>query len=79
MSTNTGEYRTLCRGYRAVALLSRRVFTRKGLAQQRLAADGKVKRRLPWPDRGGGLGDYNYYCRNMLAVAYLDGVRPRRV
>jgi rhamnogalacturonan endolyase len=43
------------------------------------AATGKVKRRLPWPDRGGGLGDYNYYCRNMLAVAYLDGVRPHLI
>lgn len=36
---------------------------------------GKVTRRLPWPDRSGYAG-YNYWSRNMLAVAYLDGRQP---
>jgi len=39
---------------------------------------GRVVRRIPWPSREG-LGDYNYYCRNFLAVAYLDGRRPHIV
>ncbi len=36
---------------------------------------GKVKRQLPWPDREG-LDEYNYYCRNLLGIAYLDGKQP---
>ena len=39
---------------------------------------GKVAGRVPWPSREG-LGKYNYYCRNFLAVAYLDGKRPHVV
>lgn len=39
---------------------------------------GKVLRRIPWPDRSG-YEDYNYYCRNMLGVAYLDGKRPHLI
>jgi rhamnogalacturonan endolyase len=36
---------------------------------------GKVVERVPWPSREG-VGKYNYYCRNFLGVAYLDGKRP---
>ncbi len=36
---------------------------------------GQVKRRLPWPDREG-FEDYNFYSRNLLGVAYLDGRNP---
>ncbi len=36
---------------------------------------GKIKKRLPWPDRAG-LDEYNYYCRNLLGIAYLDGEHP---
>jgi len=36
---------------------------------------GQVKKRLPWPSREG-FDDYNYYSRNLLGVAYLDGQRP---
>ncbi|NLE61479.1 MAG: silent information regulator protein Sir2 [Planctomycetes bacterium] len=36
---------------------------------------GKATRKLPWPDRSG-YASYNYWSRNMLAVAYLDGKRP---
>lgn len=39
---------------------------------------GKVKKRLPWPDREG-LEDYNYFSRNLLGVAYLDGQRPHLI
>lgn len=39
---------------------------------------GKVLRKIPWPDRSG-YEDYNYYCRNMLGVAYLDGKRPHLI
>lgn len=39
---------------------------------------GKVVERLPWPDREG-LEDYNYYCRNLLGIAYLDGQRPHLI
>ncbi len=39
---------------------------------------GKVVARVPWPSREG-VGKYNYYCRNFLAVAYLDGERPHLV
>lgn len=40
---------------------------------------GKQITKTPWPSREGFLGlssDYNYYCRNQLAVAYLDGKTP---
>jgi len=39
---------------------------------------GKITKRVPWPGREG-CGDYNYYCRNLLAVAYLDGKRPHLI
>lgn len=39
---------------------------------------GKIKKRLPWPSREG-FDDYNYYSRNLLGVAYLDGRRPHLV
>lgn len=39
---------------------------------------GKVERRIPWPDRSG-YEKYNYYCRNLLGIAYLDGKRPHLI
>jgi rhamnogalacturonan endolyase len=39
---------------------------------------GQVKKRLPWPDREG-FDDYNYYCRNLLGIGYLDGARPHLI
>jgi len=36
---------------------------------------GKVLKKIAWPSREG-FDDYNYYCRNFLGVAYLDGLRP---
>jgi rhamnogalacturonan endolyase len=39
---------------------------------------GKVVQKLPWPSREG-FDDYNYFCRNFLGVAYLDGVRPHLI
>ncbi|HON08325.1 MAG TPA: silent information regulator protein Sir2, partial [Verrucomicrobiota bacterium] len=36
---------------------------------------GKVIKRIDWPSRDG-FEDYNYYCRNLLGIAYLDGKRP---
>lgn len=41
-------------------------------------ATGKVLRKIPWPDRNG-YEDYNYYCRNLLGIAYLDGKRPHLI
>lgn len=38
-------------------------------------ATGKVRQKLPWPNREG-LEDYNYFCRNLLGIGYLDGVHP---
>jgi len=38
-------------------------------------ATGQVVKKIDWLTRGG-IDDYNYYCRNMLAVAYLDGKSP---
>ena len=40
--------------------------------------NGKVIKKIPWPSREG-VGKYNYYCRNFLGVAYLDGRRPHLV
>ena len=41
---------------------------------------GKEKARVAWPSREGYRGKreytYNYYCRNQLGVAYLDGKTP---
>ncbi|MBI4657713.1 MAG: silent information regulator protein Sir2 [Verrucomicrobia bacterium] len=39
---------------------------------------GRVLRKLPWPSRDG-FDDYNYFCRNLLGVAYLDGVQPHLI
>jgi rhamnogalacturonan endolyase len=39
---------------------------------------GKVLKKLPWPSREG-FDDYNYYCRNLLGVGYLDGTRPHLI
>jgi rhamnogalacturonan endolyase len=36
---------------------------------------GEVVARIPWLSREG-FKSYNFYCRNFLAVAYLDGVNP---
>jgi rhamnogalacturonan endolyase len=36
---------------------------------------GRVVTKVPWLSREG-YPDYNYYCRNFLAVAYLDGKTP---
>ncbi len=36
---------------------------------------GRVVARLDWPDRSG-FPNYNYYCRNQLSMAYLDGRTP---
>ena len=37
---------------------------------------GQIVKKIPWITRLPEIGEYNYYCRNMLAVAYLDGRRP---
>ncbi len=36
---------------------------------------GEEKARIDWPSRDG-LGAYNYYSRNQMGVAYLDGKTP---
>jgi len=37
---------------------------------------GQIVKRIPWIPRLPEIGEYNHFCRNMLAVAYLDGRRP---
>jgi rhamnogalacturonan endolyase len=37
-----------------------------------------VRKKLPWPSREG-FDDYNYYCRNLLGIAYLDGGHPHLI
>ena len=37
---------------------------------------GNIVNRIPWIPRLPEIGEYNYYCRNMLAIAYLDGRKP---
>jgi len=37
---------------------------------------GEVVKKIPWIPRMAEIGDYNYFCRNMLAIAYLDGKKP---
>jgi len=37
---------------------------------------GEIVKKIPWIPRLPEIGEYNYFCRNMLAVAYLDGKRP---
>ena len=39
---------------------------------------GKVVAKMPWLSRDG-FSQYNYYCRNFLTVAYLDGKKPSLV
>jgi len=39
---------------------------------------GKVLQRVPWPSRDG-IDEYNYYSRNLLGIAYLDGVNPHLI
>jgi len=39
---------------------------------------GKIRHRLPWPDRDG-LEQYNYWSRNLLGIAYLDGTSPHLI
>lgn len=36
---------------------------------------GKIVAKTAWPSRDG-FTKYNYYCRNFLTVAYLDGKKP---
>jgi rhamnogalacturonan endolyase len=36
---------------------------------------GRVLKKTPWLSRDG-FSSYNYYCRNFLTVAYLDGKTP---
>ncbi len=36
---------------------------------------GKVLGKMPWLSRDG-FSQYNYYCRNFLTAAYLDGRKP---
>lgn len=36
---------------------------------------GEIVNKIPWPSREG-FAKYNYYCRNFLAIAYLDGKNP---
>lgn len=36
---------------------------------------GEVRRKTPWPDRSG-YEDYNWWSRNLLGIAYLDGKHP---
>jgi rhamnogalacturonan endolyase len=40
--------------------------------------DGETGKVVAWTDwlSRDGFPDYNYYCRNFLTVAYLDGQRP---
>lgn len=39
---------------------------------------GQVKKKVPWPSREG-FDDYNYFCRNLLGIAYLDGIHPHLI
>lgn len=39
------------------------------------AETGKVVKKIDWLSRDG-IERYNYHCRNLLAVAYLDGKAP---
>ena len=41
-------------------------------------ATGQVVEKIDWLTRDG-IDDYNYYSRNMLAVAYLDGKSPHLI
>jgi rhamnogalacturonan endolyase len=40
---------------------------------------GQVRNKIPWIPRLPEIGEYNHYCRNLLAVAYLDGKRPHLI
>jgi len=39
---------------------------------------GEVRRRIPWPRRER-IDDYNYYSRNLMGIAYLDGKQPHLI
>lgn len=39
---------------------------------------GKVVTKRPWPSREG-IDNYNYYSRNLLGIAWLDGKRPHLI
>jgi rhamnogalacturonan endolyase len=39
---------------------------------------GKVVAKRPWPSRDG-IDNYNYYSRNLLGIAWLDGKRPHLI
>ncbi len=41
-------------------------------------ATGEVMEKIDWLSRDG-IDDYNYYSRNMLSVAYLDGKSPHLI
>jgi rhamnogalacturonan endolyase len=40
---------------------------------------GKITSKSPWLSKEGFLGDYNYWSRNFLTVAYPDGKNPSLV
>jgi rhamnogalacturonan endolyase len=40
---------------------------------------GKIIRKTDWLSKEGFLGNYNYWCRNFLTVAYLNGKTPSLV
>jgi rhamnogalacturonan endolyase len=37
---------------------------------------GQIVKKIPWIPRLPEIGEYNHFCRNMLAIAYLDGKKP---
>jgi rhamnogalacturonan endolyase len=39
-------------------------------------SNGKIMNKIPWLSKEGFLNNYNYYSRNFLTVAYLDGINP---
>jgi rhamnogalacturonan endolyase len=38
--------------------------------------NGTISAKQPWLSKDGFNGDYNYWSRNFLSVAYLDGLNP---
>jgi rhamnogalacturonan endolyase len=40
---------------------------------------GQVVKKIPWIPRLPEIGEYNHFCRNMLAIAYLDGKKPHLI
>jgi len=39
-------------------------------------ASGKIIKKIPWLSKDGFLNNYNYWSRNFLSVAYVDGLKP---